>query len=128
MNFLSPSGQLKFLGDKTSPVLAVILRAVQNDKKLAGFQLVLYSDWYSSRPRIQVFVSNITESGRWKLCADASVITSHKAAAYLKWGKDCRDYKISTEIVTGRFADHPAVQMKLEWSKVPSRVKAIAQW
>uniref|UniRef100_A0A7M4G216 Vitellogenin-2-like n=1 Tax=Crocodylus porosus TaxID=8502 RepID=A0A7M4G216_CROPO len=124
----SRDSKLKFLGDKTSPVLAVILRAVQNDKKLAGFQLVLYSDWYSSRPRIQVFVSNITESGRWKLCADASVISSHKAAAYLKWGKDCRDYKISTEIVTGRFADHPAVQMKLEWSKVPSGVKAIAQW
>ncbi|KYO36780.1 vitellogenin-1 precursor [Alligator mississippiensis] len=122
------ASQLKFLGDKTSPVLAVILRAVQNDKKLAGFQLVVYSDWYSSRPRIQVFVSNITESGRWKLCADASVISSHKAAAYLKWGKDCRDYKISTEIVTGQFADHPAVQMKLEWPKVPSRVKAIAQW
>lgn len=48
--------------------------------------------------------------------------------AYLKWGRNCKDYHISTELVTGRFADHPAAQVKVKWSKVPSSVKSIAQW
>uniref|UniRef100_A0A8C0FX62 Phosvitin n=1 Tax=Chelonoidis abingdonii TaxID=106734 RepID=A0A8C0FX62_CHEAB len=118
----------KFLGDSKAPDLAVILRAIRNDRKLAGFQLVLYTDLYSTRPRIQVFVSNITGSSRWKICADASIINAHKAASYLKWGQDCQDYRISSELVTGWFADHPAIQLKLEWPKVPSRVKSFASW
>lgn len=48
--------------------------------------------------------------------------------AYLKWGQNCQDYKVSSELVTGRFASHPAVQVKLEWPKVPSSVKSIAEW
>uniref|UniRef100_A0A674IYL4 Uncharacterized protein n=1 Tax=Terrapene triunguis TaxID=2587831 RepID=A0A674IYL4_9SAUR len=118
----------KFLGDSKAPDLAVILRALRNDRKLAGFQFVLYTDLYSTRPRIQVFVSNITGSSRWKICADASIINAHKATGYLKWGQDCQDYRISSEFVTGRFADHPAIQVKLEWPKVPSRVKSVASW
>ncbi|EMP27370.1 Vitellogenin-2 [Chelonia mydas] len=69
----------KFLGDSKPPILAVILRAVRNDRKLAGFQLVLYADLHSTTPRIQVFVSNISESSIWKLCADASIVNSYKA-------------------------------------------------
>uniref|UniRef100_A0A452HEU5 Uncharacterized protein n=1 Tax=Gopherus agassizii TaxID=38772 RepID=A0A452HEU5_9SAUR len=121
-------GLPKFLGDSKAPELAVFLRAIRNDRKLAGFQLVLYTDLYSTRPRIQVFVSNITGSSRWKICADASVINAHKAASYLKWGQDCQDYRISSELVTGWFADNPAIQLKLEWPKVPSRVKSFAGW
>ncbi|KAM6396382.1 vitellogenin-2-like [Pluvialis apricaria] len=118
----------KFLGDVKTPVLAVFLHGIRNDKKIGGLQLVVYADIDSIRPRVQVFVSNLTDSSKWKLCADASVLNAHKAAAYLKWGRNCQDYKISTELVTGRFAAHPAVQMKLEWPKVPSSVRSIAEW
>lgn len=121
---------------------------------------MVYADIDSIRPRVQVFVSNLTDSSKWKLCADASVLNAHKAAvrlknsyiqlyasawkttfhafnnglflspikAYLKWGRNCQDYKISTELVTGRFAAHPAAQVKLEWPKVPSSVRSIAEW
>ncbi|NXD90128.1 VIT2 protein, partial [Chaetorhynchus papuensis] len=118
----------KFLGDVKTPVLAVLLHGIRDDKKIGGLQLVVYADTDSIRPRMQVFVSNLTDSSKWKLCADASVLNAHKAVAYLKWGRNCQDYKISSELVTGRFAAHPAVQMKLEWPKVPSSVKSIAEW
>ncbi|NXU09010.1 VIT2 protein, partial [Pardalotus punctatus] len=118
----------KFLGDVKTPVLAVFLHGIRDDKKTGGLQLVVYADIDSIRPRMQVFVSNLTDSSKWKLCADASILNAHKAAAYLKWGRNCQDYKVSSELVTGRFAAHPAVQVKLEWPKVPSSVRSIAEW
>ncbi|XP_041573748.2 vitellogenin-2 [Taeniopygia guttata] len=118
----------KFLGDVKTPVLAAFLHGIRDDKKIGGLQLVVYADTDSIRPRMQVFVSNLTDSSKWKLCADASVLNDHKATAYLKWGRNCRDYKVSSELVTGQFADHPAVQVKLEWPKVPSSVRSVAEW
>ncbi|XP_074858737.1 vitellogenin-2-like [Carettochelys insculpta] len=121
------SAQSKFLGDSKPPTLAVFLHAIRNDRKLSGFQLVLYTDLHSSRPRIQVFVSNITESSRWKLCVDALIVNSYKAMGSLKWGQDCQDYRIAGKVASGQFADYPAAQIKLEWRKVPSRIKSVAR-
>uniref|UniRef100_A0A8C2T766 Vitellogenin-2-like n=1 Tax=Coturnix japonica TaxID=93934 RepID=A0A8C2T766_COTJA len=110
------------------PILAAVLRAIKRNEQPTGYQLVLYTDRQASRLRVQVFVSSITESDRWKLCADASVVNSHKASGNLKWGKDCQDYQVATQIATGQFAAHPAIQVKLEWSKVPSSVRKTARW
>ncbi|NXQ71646.1 VIT2 protein, partial [Quiscalus mexicanus] len=118
----------KFLGDVQTPVLAVFLHGIRDDKKIGGLQLVVYADIDSIKPRVQVFVSNLTDSSKWKLCADASVHNAHKAKAYLKWGRNCQDYKVSSELVTGQFASHPAVQVKLEWPKVPSSIRSVAEW
>ncbi|NXC47360.1 VIT2 protein, partial [Penelope pileata] len=122
------TSQPKFLGDSKPPVLAAVLRAIKRNEQPTGFQLVLYTDRQPSRLRVQVFVSSITEPSRRKLCADASVITSHKALGILKWGKDCQEYRIAAQFATGQFAAHPAVQVKLEWSKVPSSVRTTARW
>ncbi|NXC84067.1 VIT2 protein, partial [Cercotrichas coryphoeus] len=118
----------KFLGDVKAPVLAAFLHGLRDDKKIGGLQLVVYADIDSIKPRVQVFVSNLTDSSKWKLCADASVLNAHKAVAYLKWGRNCQDYKVSSELVTGKFAAHPAAQVKLEWPKVPSSVRSTAEW
>ncbi|NXW61303.1 VIT2 protein, partial [Eurystomus gularis] len=120
--------QPKFLGDSKAPILAAVLRAIHRNEQPTGLQLVLYTDAQPTRSRIQVFVSSITGSSRWKLWADASVINSHKVSGSLKWGKDCQDYQIATQIATGQFAAYPAVQMKLEWPKVPSIVRTTARW
>ncbi|KAF1429830.1 Vitellogenin-2, partial [Spheniscus humboldti] len=120
--------QPKFLGDSKPPILAAVLRAIHRNEQPTGLQLVLYTDTQPMRSRIQMFVSSITGSSRWKLCADASVINSHKVSGSLKWGKDCRDYQIATQIATGQFAAYPAMQMKLEWPKVPSIVRTTARW
>uniref|UniRef100_A0A8B9QG95 Phosvitin n=1 Tax=Apteryx owenii TaxID=8824 RepID=A0A8B9QG95_APTOW len=126
--FVSEIRKPKLLGDTKPPILAVVLRAIQKNEPQAGFQLVLYTDIQPMRSRIQMFVSSIAGSSRWKLCADASAINPHKALGSLKWGQDCQEYKIATKIATGQFASHPAVQMKLEWPKVPSGIRRAARW
>ncbi|NWW43497.1 VIT2 protein, partial [Pedionomus torquatus] len=120
--------QPKFLGDHKPPVLAAVLRAIHRDEQPTGLQLVLYTDTQPTKSRTQIFVSSITGSSRWKLCADGSVINSHKVLGSLKWGKDCQDYQVATQIATGQFAAYPAIQMKLEWLKVPSIVRTTARW
>ncbi|NXI18030.1 VIT2 protein, partial [Irena cyanogastra] len=120
--------QPKFLGDSKPPILAAVLRAIYRNKQPTGLQLVLYTDTQPKRWRIQVFGSSITGPSRWKLCADASVINYRKVSGSLKWGKDCQDYQIATQIATGQFAAYPAMQMKLAWLKVPSIIRATASW
>ncbi|NWY74058.1 VIT2 protein, partial [Erithacus rubecula] len=120
--------QPKFLGDSKPPVLAAVLRAIHRNKQQTGLQLVLYTDAQPKRWRMQMFGSSITEPSRWKLCADASVINYRKVSGSLKWGKDCQDYHIATQIATGQFAVYPAMQMKLEWLKVPSIIRTTARW
>ncbi|NXS76448.1 VIT2 protein, partial [Pandion haliaetus] len=120
--------QPKFLGDSKPPILAAVLRAIHRNEQPTGLQLVLYTDTQPMRSRIQVFVSSITGSSRWKLCADASVINSHKVLGSFKWGEDCQDYQIAIQIATGQFAAYPAMQVKLEWPKVPSIVRTTARW
>ncbi|NXL46209.1 VIT2 protein, partial [Podilymbus podiceps] len=122
------TSQPKFLGDSKPPILAAVLRAIHRNAQPTGLQLVLYTHTQPTRSRVQIFVSSITGSSRWKLCADASVINSHKVLGSLKWGKDCQDYQIATQIATGQFAAYPAMQMKLEWPKVPSIVQTTARW
>ncbi|NXW17439.1 VIT2 protein, partial [Circaetus pectoralis] len=120
--------QPKFLGDSKPPILAAVLRAIHRNEQPTGLQLVLYTDTQPMRSRIQMFVSSITGSSRWKLCADASAINSHKVSGSLKWGEDCQDYQIATQIATGQYAAYPAMQVKLEWPKVPSIVRTTARW
>ncbi|NXO63898.1 VIT2 protein, partial [Phainopepla nitens] len=120
--------QPKFLGDSKPPILAAVLRAIHRNKQSTGLQLVLYADTQPKKWRIQMFGSSITGPSRWKLCADASVINYRKVSSSLKWGKDCQDYQIAGQIATGQFAAYPAMQMKLEWLKVPSIIQTTARW
>ncbi|NXI88115.1 VIT2 protein, partial [Rhipidura dahli] len=120
--------QPKFLGDSKPPILAAVLRAIHRNEQPTGLQLVLYTDTQPRRWRIQMFGSSITGPSRWKLCADASVINYRKVSGSLKWGEDCQDYHIATQIATGQFAIYPAMQMKLEWLKVPSIIRTTARW
>ncbi|NXD82022.1 VIT2 protein, partial [Halcyon senegalensis] len=120
--------QPKFLGDSKPPILAAVLRAIHSKEQPTGLQLVLYTETQPRSSRIQMFISSIAGSSRWKLWADASVINSHKVSGSLKWGKDCQDYQIAAQIATGQFAAYPAMQVKLEWPKVPSIVRTMARW
>ncbi|NWV84780.1 VIT2 protein, partial [Dasyornis broadbenti] len=122
------TSQPKFLGDSKPPILAAVLRAIHRNEQPTGLQLVLYTDTQPKKLRIQMFGSSITGPSRWKLCADASVINYRKVSGSLKWGKDCQDYQIATQIATGQFAAYPAMQMKLEWLKVPSIIRTTARW
>ncbi|XP_068056017.1 vitellogenin-2-like [Anomalospiza imberbis] len=127
-DFSRAMSQPEFLGDSKPPILVAVLRAIHRNKQPTGLQLVLYTDTQPKRWRIQMFGSSITGPSRWKLCADASVINYQKVSGSLRWGKDCQDYQIATQIATGQFAAYPAMQMKLEWLKVPSIIRTTARW
>ncbi|NXQ18064.1 VIT2 protein, partial [Peucedramus taeniatus] len=127
-DFSRAMSQPEFLGDSKPPILAAVLRAIHRNKQSTGLQLVLYTDTQPKRWRIQMFGSSITGPSRWKLCADASVINYRKVSGALKWGKNCQDYQIATQIATGQFAAYPAMQMKLEWLEVPSIIRTTARW
>ncbi|XP_053841137.1 vitellogenin-2-like [Vidua macroura] len=127
-DFSRAMSQPEFLGDSKPPILAAVLRAIHRNKQPTGLQLILYTDTQPKRWRIQMFGSSITGPNRWKLCADASVINYQKVSGSLRWGKDCQDYQIATQIATGQFAAYPAMQMKLEWLKVPSVIRTTARW
>lgn len=43
--------------------------------------------------------------------------------ARLRWGKECRDYRISAVATTGQLARKPAVQLKVQWGNFPSWIK-----
>ncbi|XP_021239202.1 vitellogenin-2-like [Numida meleagris] len=121
------NSQPKFLGDIRTPALAAFLCGISNNKKKGGLQLVVYADISFVRPQMQVFVTNLSVSSKWKqLCAEAWVLSAHEAVAALEWGWNCQDYRVSTELVTGWFAD-PTAQVKLEWPKVPLSVRSVAE-
>ncbi|XP_060629823.2 vitellogenin-2-like [Anolis sagrei] len=107
--------------------LVATLNTIQKNKKLKIFQVVLGADLHSSRPTVQIFVSDLQGFKRMKFCGDVSILSSHNAEGYLRWGKDCRDYKISTKIAYGHFAGHPAMQIKLEWPRIPSRIEEVGR-
>uniref|UniRef100_A0A8C8AX48 Phosvitin n=1 Tax=Otus sunia TaxID=257818 RepID=A0A8C8AX48_9STRI len=44
-------------------------------------------------------------------------------ARRLRWGKECRDYRIAAMATTGQLARKPAVQLKVQWGNLPSWIK-----
>ncbi|XP_061489475.1 vitellogenin-2-like isoform X2 [Rhineura floridana] len=118
--------QPTFLGHNKPSVLVAVLRTIQNDKKLTMFHLELHADLHSSRPIVQVFVSDLKESKRPNLCAGVSILDPQRAEGYLNWGQDCRDYKIAAKFEYGQYARYPAMQIKVEWLRIPPRVEAAA--
>uniref|UniRef100_A0A670IJP9 Uncharacterized protein n=1 Tax=Podarcis muralis TaxID=64176 RepID=A0A670IJP9_PODMU len=116
----------KFLRHNKSSVLVADLRAIQNEKKVTILHLELHDELHTSRPTVQVFVSDLKESKRPKLCAGISILDPQKAEGYLKWGWDCRDYNIATKVEYGWFAGYPAMQIKVDWLRVPPRLEAAA--
>nr|XP_034979053.1 vitellogenin-2-like [Zootoca vivipara] len=116
----------KFLRHDKTSVLVADLHAIQNEKKVTLFHLELHDELQTSRPTVQVFVSDLKESKRPKLCAGISILDPQKAEGYLKWGWDCRDYNIATKVEYGWLAGYPAMRIKVDWLRVPQRLEAAA--
>ncbi|KAG2461603.1 VIT protein, partial [Polypterus senegalus] len=117
----------RFLGDNLPPVLAIVARAIRTDGEKRGYQVAVYSDLTASKPRAQVIVAELAEKSRWQICADAILLSKHKAMAVTQWGKECQDYKIAFKAVTGQLGAHPAVQLKTQFWKIPTAVKKTAK-
>uniref|UniRef100_A0A7M4FIM9 Vitellogenin-1-like n=1 Tax=Crocodylus porosus TaxID=8502 RepID=A0A7M4FIM9_CROPO len=113
--------QRTFLGERMPPGFTIVARAVRSDNKNQGYQATAYMNSGANKVDLQIVVVQLAESN-WKACADA-VVLPLKAQARLRWGKQCRDYKIEARASTGQLARNPAIQLKVAWTKLPSWIR-----
>ncbi|XP_067845946.1 vitellogenin 3, phosvitinless [Heptranchias perlo] len=119
----SSSQQSLFLGDSVPPIFSLLTQAITTDGKGKGYQANVYMDNSMEQRAVQLFVDELEEGGSWRACVDAEMPNAHRAVAVLKWGKDCRDYKIAAKATTGHFEHHPALLIKAQWDKIPQSLK-----
>ncbi|KAM6327412.1 vitellogenin-1-like [Podargus strigoides] len=110
-----------FLGDVIPPGITIVAQAVRSDNRNQGYQATTYVRSDAAKVDVQLVVVQLAETN-WKACIDA-VILPLKAQARLRWGKECRDYRITAMATTGRLARKPAVQLKVQWGSLPSWIK-----
>ncbi|XP_009082603.1 PREDICTED: vitellogenin-1-like [Acanthisitta chloris] len=110
-----------FLGDVIPPGITIVAQAVRSDNRNQGYQATAYVRSDAAKVDVQLVVVQLAETN-WKACADA-VILPLKAQARLRWGKECRNYRISAVATTGQLARKPAAQLKVQWGKLPSWIK-----
>uniref|UniRef100_A0A663E0W9 Uncharacterized protein n=1 Tax=Aquila chrysaetos chrysaetos TaxID=223781 RepID=A0A663E0W9_AQUCH len=113
--------QRNFLGDVIPPGITIVAQAVRSDNRNQGYQATAYVRSDAAKVDVQLVVVQLAETN-WKACADA-VILPLKAQARLRWGKECRDYRIAAMATTGQLARKPAVQLKVQWGNLPSWIK-----
>ncbi|KFP51004.1 Vitellogenin-1, partial [Cathartes aura] len=115
--------QRNFLGDVIPPGITIVAQAVRSDNRNQGYQATAYVRSDAAKVDVQLVVVQLAETN-WKACADA-VILPLKAQARLRWGKECRDYRIAAtaRATTGQLARKPAVQLKVQWGSLPSWIK-----
>ncbi|XP_010153807.1 PREDICTED: LOW QUALITY PROTEIN: vitellogenin-1-like [Eurypyga helias] len=117
----SQARERNFLGDIIPPGITIVAQAVRSDNRNQGYQATAYVRSDAAKVDVQLVVVQLAETN-WKACADA-VILPLKAQARLRWGKECRDYRIAAEATTGQLAKKPAVQLKVQWGSLPSWIK-----
>ncbi|XP_010225358.1 PREDICTED: vitellogenin-1-like, partial [Tinamus guttatus] len=113
--------QRNFLGEVIPPGITIVAQAVRSDNRNQGYQATAYVRSDAAKVDVQLVVVQLAETS-WKACADA-VILPLKAQARLRWGKECRDYRIEGRATTGQMARKPAVQLKVQWGNLPSWIK-----
>ncbi|KAM4654917.1 vitellogenin-1-like [Amazona ochrocephala] len=113
--------ECNFLGDVIPPGITIVAQAVRSDNRNQGYQATAYVRSDAAKVDVQLVVVQLAETN-WKACADA-VILPLKAQARLRWGKECRDYKIAATATTGKLARKPAAQLKVQWQSLPSWIK-----
>ncbi|KAM6066457.1 vitellogenin-1-like [Chlamydotis macqueenii] len=110
-----------FLGDVIPPGFTIVAQAVRSDNRNQGYQATAYVRSDAAKVDVQLVVVQLAETN-WKACADA-IILPLKAQARLRWGKECRDYRIAAMATTGQLARKPAMQLKVQWGDLPSWIK-----
>ncbi|NXX84558.1 VIT1 protein, partial [Urocolius indicus] len=110
-----------FLGDVIPPGITIVAQAVRSDNRNQGYQATAYVRSDAAKVDVQLVVVQLAETN-WKVCADA-VVLPLKAQARVRWGKECRDFRIAATATTGQLARKPAVQLKVQWRRLPSWIK-----
>ncbi|XP_072555899.1 vitellogenin-like [Paramormyrops kingsleyae] len=115
----------RFLGDSMPPAIVVIVRAVRTNGTMEGYQAAAYID--NANARLQVIVAALEENDNWKMCADGIMLSKHKVMAKVGWGEECQRYTAVIKAEAGRLDTDPAAQLKIEWDKIPRKVKSYSK-
>ncbi|XP_009980708.1 PREDICTED: vitellogenin-1-like [Tauraco erythrolophus] len=108
-----------FLGDVIPPGITIVAQAVRSDNRNQGYQATAYVRSDAAKVDVQLVVVQLAETN-WKACADALILPL-KAQARLRWGKECRDYKIAA-VATPRFMQYvPGAALVLGFSEAHQR-------
>ncbi|KAJ6656280.1 hypothetical protein lerEdw1_003936, partial [Lerista edwardsae] len=119
----SEEDQADYQKKKLPEVLVARLMGLRNDKPVQGYEATLYESFSA----VQIMVRDIAEPGKPTVtCIDAE-ITENKLWFSLRAGRDCRQYAVSAALRAGTFGDYPALQLKVEYPKVPACVESIAR-
>ncbi|KAM9385805.1 vitellogenin-2-like [Pholidichthys leucotaenia] len=124
-SFDSIYNKAKYLASTVSPALSIAVRAVRVDLKKQGYQLAAYLDKDASR--LQVIFARVAEKDKFKLCADAVKLSSHKLVTKMAWGTNCKQYAVMGIAETGMMGEEPAVRLKLSWDIVPKQMRRYAK-
>ncbi|XP_069795479.1 vitellogenin-like [Narcine bancroftii] len=122
-SILRSSNQRYLIGTAGSPSLVVLLRARRTDGVQRGYQLSAYTKISSRLPRMHLRLVELDQKSNWKICADALLPSSQKVLALARWGENCERYKVSAKLSTGQLASHPAMKLKMRWSKINENLK-----
>ncbi|KAM4722964.1 vitellogenin-1-like [Rhinophrynus dorsalis] len=107
------------------PDFIIIARALMSDNKPRGYQTTVYID--TSKQYAQMIIMSLVKNSFWKACVDAAIAGNHNALAEVRWGQRCKDYRVSAKVSTGQLARNSAVQIALQWGKLPTWIKRAAQ-
>ncbi|KAM5148118.1 vitellogenin-A2-like [Mantella aurantiaca] len=117
----------RFLGEHRSPRLVITVQAVRAGNKKQGYQAIVYTDNHSSRSKVQALVVDITKESRWRACIRGEIKNLQEAQAEVKWGQNCQQYKLAAKADIGRLGNQAALKLKVNWARVPSKLKSIGQ-
>ncbi|XP_018415365.1 PREDICTED: vitellogenin-1-like [Nanorana parkeri] len=109
------------LSERLSPDFVFLVKALMSDAQHKGYQTTAYYE----KHRAQVQTVSLDQKSSWKTCFDASASGFHKASAMIRWGKNCKDYRIAAQASTGQMSGAPAVQLTWHWKWLPSWLRAV---
>ncbi|XP_067845924.1 vitellogenin-like [Heptranchias perlo] len=127
-SILGSSQQRYLIGDAGAPVFVAILQSKRTDDRLQGYQLTGYGKISSQMPRVHLRLVELDAKSNWRICADAAMSSSHQLLALTRWGENCEDHRISVKVSNGQLASHPALKVKIRWSRVPEYLKYNARF
>ncbi|XP_072366439.1 vitellogenin-like [Scyliorhinus torazame] len=122
-SILRSSEQRYLISRVGPPSLVVLLRSRRTDGTQRGYQVTGYVKMETRLPRVHLRLVELDEKSNWRICADAAMPSSHKVLTQVRWGENCEKYKVSVRVSNGQLATHPAVKVKMQWSRIPESLK-----
>lgn len=55
------------------------IQSIRADNTKQGYQIIVYSNYHSYKPQVQVFMVDINKESRWRVCIKAGLESMHKA-------------------------------------------------